>query len=189
MRKCGISNKGKVFARKCIVKEVNKSEYDKFYKNNHIQGTINGCKHFGLYFEEELVACIGFKEVRSKVFDLTRYATSKNVAGGFSKLLSNFKKNVEWEEIFTYANLDYSDGALYELTGFERSGITYPNYHYFKNGIRYSRQQFMKHKLEHKLELFDESLTEYQNMRNNKYRKIYDSGSIKYKMVNVKKEP
>jgi hypothetical protein len=37
----------------------------------------------------------------------------------------------------------------------------------------------MKHKLKNLLDIFDETLSETQNMRNNGYRKYYDCGSLK----------
>ena len=44
----------------------------------------------------------------------------------------------------------------------------------------YSRNVFQKHKLKGKLKIFDVNLSEYDNMINNGYRRIYDSGNIVY---------
>jgi len=58
--------------------------------------------------------------------------------------------------------------------------VTEPNYFYFKQDDitkLWSRVSFQKHKLKKKLELFDDSLSETQNMYNNGYRKIYDCGN------------
>jgi flavorubredoxin len=60
------------------------------------------------------------------------------------------------------------------------------NYFYFKGGdgsILFSCEVFQKYKLKDKLEVFDSKLSETQNMYNNNYRKIFDSGN----KVNVKK--
>jgi predicted acetyltransferase len=115
-------------------------------------------------------------------WDLTRYATSVNVVGGFSKLLSHFKKNHEWNEIITFANLDYSTGNLYRKCGFDEVEITRPNYWYVIGNKRESRQKFMKHKLPNRIEKFDESMTEHENMLSNGIYRIYDNGSIKFKL-------
>ena len=54
------------------------------------------------------------------------------------------------------------------------------NYFYFKNEYDelQSRVKFQKHKLKNILEVFDENLSESENMYNNGYRKIYDSGNL-----------
>jgi hypothetical protein len=60
-----------------------------------------------------------------------------------------------------------------------------PNYFYFKPALpQYMKLQhrynFAKHNLSKKLMYFDSTQTEYQNMKNNGYFKIYDAGSYKY---------
>ena len=53
------------------------------------------------------------------------------------------------------------------------------NYFYFKesSNILHSRIKFQKHKLKNILSIFDNNLSESENMYNNNYRKIYDSGN------------
>ena len=43
----------------------------------------------------------------------------------------------------------------------------------------------MKHKLFNKLDVYDDDLTEYQNMVNNNYNRIFDCGNniYKYKLM------
>lgn len=58
-----------------------------------------------------------------------------------------------------------------------------PNYFYFKNhGELKSRVAFQKHKLKEKLDIFDENLSELDNMFLNSYRVIYDCGNYVYKL-------
>jgi hypothetical protein len=67
---------------------------------------------------------------------------------------------------------------MYYKLGFEFSHFSAPNYFYFKNPmVLESRQKYMKHKLEEKLETFDHSLTEWENMKNNKFNRIWDCGN------------
>ena len=40
-----------------------------------------------------------------------------------------------------------------------------------------SRYKFQKHKLKHILNVFDESLTEWENMINNGYDRVWDCGN------------
>ena len=185
IQKCNKSTKEKVYARKCEVVSVTSNEAREFYTATHVQGYNDSKVNYGLVFNGELVACISFKKLTGKTsdqYDLVRYATSKNVVGGFSKLLTHFQRNNVWSVIETFASLEYSHGNVYEKYGFEMFGVTEPNYHYFKGLERYSRKAFMKHKLENVLERFDEQLTEKENMNMHGYTIMYDAGSIKYKI-------
>ncbi|MCX6751140.1 MAG: hypothetical protein NTZ83_06805, partial [Candidatus Pacearchaeota archaeon] len=43
----------------------------------------------------------------------------------------------------------------------------------------YSRRDFQKHLLANKLDIFDPVLSEYENMLNNGYLRIFDAGNLK----------
>ncbi len=47
-----------------------------------------------------------------------------------------------------------------------------------KNGKRFSRLQFQKHKLKNILENFDPNLTEWENMQLNGFDRIWDCGNL-----------
>jgi hypothetical protein len=68
---------------------------------------------------------------------------------------------------------------VYAALGFGFVGSSPPSYYYLKTGEKlYHRSAFMKHKLPDKLEHFDPSATEVQNMYANGYRRIWDSGQL-----------
>ncbi len=176
--KLGKSNK--IMARKCILKEVSNEEEKVFLEENHLQGFIGSRICYGLYYNNELVCLMSFGKSRFNKkydFELLRLCTKKNinVIGGASKLLNNFNKNNKGS-LISYSDRLYSDGSIYKKLGFTFSHYSKPGYFYFKNGIKYSRQQFMKHKLKDKLEKFDPTLTEYENMGLNGYYKVFDCG-------------
>ncbi|RFS18332.1 hypothetical protein [Emticicia sp. C21] len=86
--------------------------------------------------EEILIAAASFSTARTFVregvsyrsFELIRFANLKGftVVGGFDKLLQTFIKEQRPEDIMTYADADWSDGASYEKLGFERIELTVP---------------------------------------------------------------
>lgn len=86
--------------------------------------------------EEILMAVASFSSARTFVregvsyrsFELIRFANLKGftVVGGFDKLLQTFIKEQNPEDIMTYADADWSDGASYEKLGFERIELTPP---------------------------------------------------------------
>jgi hypothetical protein len=178
---------GKVFARNTTVELVDYKEAHMFMEENHIQGKTTASAWIGLYHTGELVACVGIKKMNEDGdWDLVRYASKVSVVGGFTKILSFFKKNYDWRYIVTYAHLDYSHGKLYEVAGFTNEGYTVAGMWYVKGDTRYRRELFMKHKLPKLLQGYDESLTERENMEIHGFRRIYDAGSIKYTMTNNK---
>jgi hypothetical protein len=51
----------KLFARKCVVKEIDSSSANSFIEENHIQGRNKlGVVFFGIFFQEELVGVMSF---------------------------------------------------------------------------------------------------------------------------------
>lgn len=160
----------RVFARKLQVKRIGTKEAKVFLENNHIQGFCMFSQGFGLYEGEELVSLMTFGKNRFTKdggLELIRYATSKNVVGGFSKLLTSFKReNPEVTSLISYSDKRWSVGNVYEKNGFIKVGESQPSYFYFKGSIleRYHRTIFQKHKLSALLQHFDPSKTESENL-------------------------
>ena len=177
----------KIYARKCIIQNISIEEQRYFLEQNHIQGYGPSSIAYGLYYQNNLVALINFKKMKNNCYNLNRYASSVRVVGGFSKILEHFKRNNEYTKIETFADLRWTskDNNVYLKNGFIQDYITEPDYFYTKNyDIRESRQQYMKHKLSKKLKVYDENLTEEENMKNNGYHQIFDCGNIKYILEN-----
>ena len=179
----------KLNARDCVIKEISFEEIKSFLNSNHLQGYIPSSINLGLYYNSELVEVMTFGKSRfNKDFDweLLRNCSSLNtiVRGGFSKLLNYFKKNYKGS-IVSYGNKRWTS-KLKNVYGNELINVSDPNYFYFLKGDfeLMSRLQFQKHKLKDKLKVFDENLTETENMYNNGYRKIYDCGNLVYKLNN-----
>lgn len=177
----------KVFARKCQLRTLTPKEYRKYFELNHLQGSCNGSVCYGLLYENKIICAALFgkrKITKGDVsWELLRFANTLNtsVVGGFSKILKHFIKNdLVDEKLITYADVRYSNGDLYINNGFTLSHISKPNYWYAKSNTNtlFNRVNFQKHKLKNILENFDPSLTEHQNMKNNKYYRVYDCGQM-----------
>jgi hypothetical protein len=184
-----------LYARKCIVKNINSTEARNFIERNHIQGYINSSIKIGAFYKDELVSVMTFSKASiskgSKhaegLWELSRFCSSGKIVGIASKMLSFFKKNYEWKSIFSYTDKRWSNGNLYEKIGFDLIKHTKPNYWYVninQSSIveRYHRFNFRKNILSEKLQHFDSNLTEVENMRLNGYDRIWDCGNIKYIM-------
>jgi len=189
----------KIYARKCVVINLLPDIKRIFLNNNHIQGNDNGSINLGLEYNSKLVAVMTLCKRRIFMncdrnvdgeYELSRYASSIdcNVIGGASKLLSYFIKEYNPTKIISYADRrwTYSKNNLYEKIGFRKISSGTPNYWYFGrsgNYRRFHRFGFAKHTLPKRLSLFDPNLTEWENMKNNGWDRIWDCGNLKYEMV------
>lgn len=135
----------RIFARKCVVREVSSSDYSNFLKNNHIQGEINSNTRKGLFYNDELISVMGITK-RGQETHLDRFCTLVNttVVGGFNKLLSS----VELEELVSFSDNRYSEGNVYEKSGFKFEKENKFTLHYTDNVNILPRHRFMRHKLE-----------------------------------------
>lgn len=178
--KLGINNR--IYARKCDVIELKIDDYAKFMNDNHLQGHIQSNLKLGLLYKNTVVCAIGINRSHKYEWEISRFASKlfTNVVGGFSKLMNRFVNEYNPKSIMSYANFDHSNGNLYEKNGFEFVYLTKPGYYYYKNKQVHSRQNFQKHKLKNKLDIFDDCKTESENMFNNGYRRLWNSGNIKY---------
>lgn len=176
----------KIFARKCIIKEITYFESRTFFNENHIQGAPNissSMIHLGLYYDSNLVCCLSFSKPRfnkSYEWELYRFANKINtqVIGGFSKLLKYFEVKYNPKSIITYSEKRLFNNNTYEKNGFTYLKSSDPGYFYIQNN-KYigSRYQFQKHKLPTLLENYEPSLSEWENMKNNGYDRVWDCGN------------
>lgn len=181
----------KIYARKCVVKEIDKKIKNQFLKKTHIQGE-DRCKiSLGLYFNEELVGVMTFSKPRialggnqklQDTWELSRYSTSSQIVGGASKIISFFKKTFNPKHIYSYSDNRWTDweNNMYLSIGFTQTNISTPGYWYTKNFTeRKHRYNFTKNTLIKKGMGVKEQ-TEKEIMRNHKYFRVWDCGSTRY---------
>jgi len=174
----------KIGARQCIVKEVSSKEAFNFYEENHIQGSNYSSFNLGLYHNNELVSCLSFSKPRfnkNYEWELTRFANKLNtkVMGSFSKLWERKPKG----SIISYSDKRYFTGEIYKKYMIQKKDSA-PAYWYFdKSGNLESRVNYQKHKLEKLLPIFDSKLSEWENMKNNGYNRIWDCGNYVFEYI------
>lgn len=172
-------NLSSIYARKCsIITDISLNEKRKFMEENHIQGYGKSNYSIGLEYNNKLMALMLFN---GNI--LTRYATSSNVVGGFSKLLINSNLN----EVYTFCDLTMFTGKLYEKNGFIREYYIPPDYKYVYKNVRHHKFNFRKIRFKNDDKLiYQEGLTEFELAKLNNIQRIYDAGKIKYKWTRNK---
>lgn len=176
----------RVYARNCAIQKIDVSSAKSFFNSNHIQGgevLSSSDVLLGLFYEKELISCIALNKPRFNKkyqYELLRYANKLNtqVIGGFTKLLTAFERECNPKSIITYSDIRLFQNNTYEKAGFTFLTLTKPNYFYIKNGLFVgTRYKFQKHKLLKLLPVFDPTLTEWENMQNNGYDRVWDCGN------------
>ena len=185
------ATKTKVYARKCVVRQIDSKCKTQFLETNHIQGNAASSVNLGLFHNNELVSVMTFSKLRialgqkskKNCWELSRFCSCVNlvVVGGANKLLRFFEREFSPKEIVSYADRRWSDGGVYEKLGFELTHASSPNYWYFLDKHRFHRFNFRKNVLKDKLKQFDESKSEWGNMVANNFDRIWDCGNFIFK--------
>lgn len=174
------ATKHKIHARNTTFKELKYNDVKSFEEENHIQGTRPASKYYGLYYNYTLVMSLSIGKSRfNKNFknEIIRMTTKKNhiVVGGISKIM----KNANIKDCMTYADKRYGTGKGYEKIGFQKLKDSTPNYFYFHKSdhdVLHSRMKFQKHKIQN----VDITKSEYENMLDQGYDRIWDCGNAIY---------
>jgi hypothetical protein len=193
----GISQR--IPARLTKVQRIDKPTLDRFLNDNHLQGTVTAKLKYGLFLPPQyfrifnahfllnqvddrplLVAVASFSNSKTIIrngeafrsYELIRFANLLNctVVGGLNKLLKNFIREQNPDDIMSYADRDWSDGNSYQQTGFELIEATSPQT-FLVNPITFKRLSASKITPEIDISQFVE---------------VKNSGNLKY-LLNLKK--
>lgn len=177
----------KIHGRECEVKLVQRDVKKAFLEQCHIQGDDKSSVAYGLYYKNNLVGIMTFCKSRydKKIeWEISRFCNALNtkIHGGASKLFSMFLQDYNPKSVISYSDKRYFAGEVYKALGMEFVGNTPQGYHYISPDYKtlFNRQMFQKNKLSKRLEKFDPKLSEWENMKNNGFDRIWDCGHTKW---------
>ncbi len=194
------SDADSIHARKCIIKDISPSIKNNFLDEFHLQGKDSSLIKLGAFYNNELISVMTFSHGSiskgglnndKSVFELNRFCTNYNykIPGIASKLLTHFKRNYKWSQIYSFCDRRWSVGNLYYKLGFDLIKINPPSYHYVKqikdpetNQVdlkRLHRFTLRKTKEEQKFNLTEVELRFQQG-----YYRIWDCGNLKFVLNN-----
>lgn len=185
IHKLGLSAQDKVPARKTVAMFIPNQEVFAFLEDNHIQGKAVGSYYMGLREKDsrELVAVMVLKRTKD-VLSLERFATSKIVSGGQSKLLNFVDQNIEYSKMITFADRTVSDGGLYTGTGWVKEADIAPDYRYLVRNVREHKFGYRKDRFKNDPNLkYVEGYTEKQLAELNGLLRVYDAGKVRFSRV------
>jgi hypothetical protein len=189
-------NKKMCGARETAIREISFASKKAFLLDNHRQGNDNSKFYYGAFYKDKLVGCMTFgKESIAKgghskesVFELTRFCVLQgySIPGLFGKMLKHFIREQNPKCIVSFADRRFTskDKNVYSVTNFKFVKDTPPNYWYFtgKEYVLFHRFNFRKSELPKKLNVFDPSKSEYENMLDNGWLRIFDCGNLRYEL-------
>ena len=165
-------NENKIYARKCIIKEVSAQDKNIFLEENHIQGKDNSSIKLGLYCNDELVSLMTFCKSRFNKkynWELSRFCSKHgyNVIGGSSKLFKYFVNNYmnNNEVIVSYSDIAKTQGKIYQTLNFKFIEDSDPNYIWWKSDFDYKTRYQCQMKNEKEI------------MSSQGYARVYDCGN------------
>lgn len=126
-----------VFARNTVISRIGKEEAASFLDRCHSYRDAASRYRYGVFTKAgELVAVASFSSGRTWVkegrtvrsYEWVRYASlpEVRVVGGMGKVLKAFEEDVHPDDIMSYADMEWTDGAVYERLGFIEDGIRPP---------------------------------------------------------------
>lgn len=174
------------------IREIDSKTKNNFLNSYHIQGEDKSSIKLGAFKDGSLISIMTFAKPRISLgqkrrkddyWELSRFVSIPNTytPGVASKLFKFFIREYNPIYIYTYSDIRWNTGELYKQLGMEYVHRTNPNYWYIeKDGTRNHRFKYRKQELKNKLNYFNESLTEYENMLYNGYDRVWDCGNDKW---------
>lgn len=149
-----LNKSAKIYARKCIIKQLPFNRVKQFLIDNHLQGSINSSINIGLFYNNELVSLMTFGKPRkgikyktcNNVYELYRFCNKLNttVIGGASRLFKYFITNFNGiDEVYSFSNNEWN-GDLYYKLGMQLKNENALSYWVINKDVRYSRHNFNK---------------------------------------------
>ena len=189
----------RIRASKVNVKIIPWNQVDFFLKKYHFMGSGERCEiRYGLFEDDNLIGVATFKGERTgnirtedlETVELIRFATSKKIMGGLSKVIKFMIQNQpEITQVITYADRRFSqkNNNLYTNNGFVlHDSNPRSSYLWYKGMDFLQRYQTQKHHLKILFpEAYAENRSETDILWLSGYHRIYDCGHYKY-VYNVK---
>ena len=170
-----------IFARNCIIKEVDHLQRREFFEANHLDGDVRAKFTIGLYKDDSLVAALSCRDPFHRTpgtLEIARFASKldHSVVGGLGKLVNHLKflaQKMGYQKLMTYVDTRIGDGHGYESVGFKLTHITQPRF-WWTDTIHRIDRFAIRATLEK---------TQEQNAEENRVFKIYGCKNKAYELL------
>ena len=180
----------KINARDCLfeIRPRGDTECEDFLERNHIQGASAAALYGTLWHTGQMVMVMSLDMLRSNrknadrgQWELTRMASSVQVRGGATKLMTNLlRQRPEIQHITTYCDHRLFDGRTYDKMGFAKTAEYGPDYTYVVSDRREHKSNYQKARIAERFGIDMTGKTEREAMAELGYFRIWDCGKSRY---------
>lgn len=179
-----------LYARKLSMAIPDAQQARAFFTANHIQGMPSGSRYVGLTDGKEFQAMLAYamretgrgQGLSESHAEITRYATSSRVVGGFTKLLKKLQTlEPGLQKLTTFSDIRMFTGSMYAKCGFVNTQKLPPDYFYLRGGRRYHKANAQKDRLAHPDH--EKSYTELELAEFNGLQRVYDCGKLRWELT------
>jgi hypothetical protein len=161
----------------CELRRIEARQADPFYEKFHYIGGCKSSVNYGVFFEQQLVACCSFKKpTRQSKYDweLVRMASDPGlrVHGIWSKILKRFISEFNPKSIVSFSDNRLFDGGVYSRIGFLLDGDVKPSRYWWKGKRRFHQSAMRKPR--------GETRTETELRRSQGFNEIWDLGKKRW---------
>lgn len=187
----GLNEGEKIYARKCVIKEINYESSKEFLEKNHIQGYAKSTVYLGAFSDDKLVGVMSFLKEDGENWNLTRFVTdnTKRCIGLAGRLFTAFLTVYNPKYIKSFADRRWTlsnSKNVYVKLGFKLKEELRPDYKYVNGQKREHKFGYRKERLHKKynvpLDWTEKEMTEHLG-----FYRIYDCGLLKYVWQNPQK--
>jgi hypothetical protein len=160
-----------------------------FMNAHHVQGTANAMASYGLSMNNEVIAVMQFATAYSRrgtskssgVYELARFASTKRIRGGASKLMKAFITDFAPKGLISYVDHRFFDGGMYSKLGFVQAGKPAVDYEYLFQKKRWHKSSFKKSSMRKRFgDIFPDDWTERQMADHIGAVRLWNAGRTTY---------
>lgn len=185
--------KNKIYARNCIIKEINKTDCNNFLNAHHLQNTCKGQTiRLGLFYNDELVQVMTFGRPRYNQnfeYEILRLCSNSLVIGGAEKLFKYFVNKFNPRSIISYCDTSKFTGDVYLKLGFILKSKNSVSCHWYNGKTHITDNMLRKLGFDKIFNTkFEKGANNADLMRRHKFVEIYDTGQSTYIWHTTKEE-
>lgn len=169
--------------KSCIIKEIPYNIKSDFLITNHLYGDCKSNLNLGLYLNNELISCISMSNTQSNFheWNIDRFCNklNYNIINSLEIILNHFKTIYNPNKITVYVDRKWNDDEIYIKNNFKLYKTLEPDYWYWnykKNGYLEPRINYTNSHMKSILPIYNDQMSEHENMKNNGYMRIFDCG-------------
>jgi len=166
-----------IYSNDYVIHLLSINESEIFFNTNHIYGYQYANISYGLFLDNELVYALSMND--NLIIQHTNILNN-NIINGLNTLLLYIIQQHEFNTIIAHTDNRWDHGILYEQLGFVHTNNNSPSYYYFnlnKNKYLISKREIDKLDL-----IWDTNNTEWENMKNNGYNRVWDCGDTTWEL-------